>query len=78
MFDAADLIADGLEQGKQRGVDENHLVFGVVDDVGQLIGRQAEVQGMHDGAVAGNGEVQLQMAVAVPAQRADAITRLDA
>ena len=50
----------------------------MIDDVGQLIGSQAQVQSVQHRAVTGDGEVQLQMAKAVPAQRADAVAGLHA
>jgi hypothetical protein len=40
----------------------------VVDDVDQLIGGQADVQGVQDGAHTGGGEVDLQVAVGVPGE----------
>jgi hypothetical protein len=43
-----------------------------------LIAGQAQIQGVHDGAIARDGEVQLQMTEAVPAERADAVSLLDA
>jgi hypothetical protein len=78
VFDGGNLIADRLEQIEERGVHENDLILGVIDYVGQLIAGQAQIQGVHDGAIARDGEVQLQMAEAVPAERADAVARLDA
>ena len=57
---------------EQRAVDEDHLVLGVVDDVGELLGEQADVQRVQDAPGARRGEVQLQVAGAVPGERADA------
>ena len=36
----------GPQQPEQRAVDEDHLVLGVVDDVGELLGEQADVEGV--------------------------------
>ena len=55
------------------GLDENKdfEVVGVGDDVGDLIGVQARVDGVADRADARDAVVDLQMAVGVPGQRAD-------
>jgi hypothetical protein len=45
----------------------------VVDDVGDLLGEQPRIDGVADGADAGDGVVQLEVAVAVPRQRCDAV-----
>ena len=40
----------------------------MVDDIGDLIGEQARIDGVADGAHAGNGEIQFEMPVGVPGQ----------
>ena len=60
---------NGAHQRRERGVEQHHLVVGVVDDVGQLLGVQARVAGVHDHAAARHGVVRLQVAVVVPGQR---------
>ena len=60
------------EQAEQRAVDEDHLVVGVVDDVGELLGEQADVERVQDPAGARRREVQLEVAGGVPRERADA------
>ena len=66
------------QQREQRAVDEDHLVVGVVDDVGQLFGEQPDVEGVQHPAGARRGEVQLQVAVGVPRERGDASVGGDA
>ena len=56
---------------------ENDLIFGVVDDVGKLIRGQAEFECVDHRAIAGDGEVQLQMPEAVPAECSDAVARFE-
>ena len=53
-------------------------VLGVVDDVGQLLGREPDVQRVQHRPHAGDGEVGLQVALVVPAEGADPVALLDA
>ena len=76
---------DGLEGGlelldqRQEGqVEEQRRVLGVIGDVGDLLGEQPRIDGVADGADAGDGVVQLEMSIAVPGQRRHPVTRLDA
>jgi hypothetical protein len=68
----------GLDQRQEGHVEEQHLVFGVVGDVGDLVRVQARVHGVQHRARAADREVQLHVAVAVPGQRGDAVAGLDA
>ena len=56
------------QQAEQRAVDEDHLVLGVVDDVGDLLGEQADVERVQHPAGAGRREVQLEVAGGVPGE----------
>jgi hypothetical protein len=60
------------EQLHQRPVGEDHLVAGVVDDVAQLVGEQADVQRVQHTAGARRGEVELEVAGRVPRERGHA------
>ena len=55
-----------LEQGL---VDNNHLVLGIVDDVGELFREQSRVQGVDDRTHRGHRKVQLEVFALVPQQR---------
>ncbi len=57
--------------GKEVGVDEQHLVTGVVDDVREVAGDWRTLSVCNTRRLQGAGEVQLEMAAAVPRQRAD-------
>ena len=57
------------QQRRQRPVDEDHLVLGVVDDVGELLGEQPDVERVQHPPGARRGEVQLEVAGGVPAER---------
>jgi hypothetical protein len=67
------LIARTSEPSKKDG-----LILRVVEHVGDLIGEESNVDRMEDGPDHGNREVQLQVAVPVPRERGDAISRVDA
>ena len=67
-----------LDQGQKRQIKEQEPVFGVVDDVDELLGEQARVDGVADRAAPRNAVVQLQVAVGVPGQGPDSVAGLDA
>ena len=50
----------------------------MVDDVGELLLEQADVERVQHRADAGHGEVQLEMALVVPGERRHAVALLDA
>ena len=50
----------------------------MVDDVGDLLVEQPRVDGVADRAHAGDGVVELEVAIAVPGQRADPVAWRDA
>ncbi len=79
------VVPDALEapgelgQRRREGVvDEDHPVLGVVDDVGDLVGEQADVDRVQDGAEARHAEVELEVALAVPAEGRHPVALLDA
>ena len=76
MVDPADLLAQAFHQRQQRCVDEDHLVLGMVDDVGQLIRKEANVEGVYDRACARRAEVEFNMLVVVPSKGADSVAGL--
>ena len=67
-----------LPERQQAFVDEHGAVVGVVDDVGELVGVEAEVEGVEDAAHERDAEVGLEVRAVVPAERGDAIARPDA
>ncbi|CAI8900908.1 hypothetical protein EMIT0P218_30089 [Pseudomonas sp. IT-P218] len=70
--------SDELDQRQEGHVEEDVLVFGMIGDVGHLVFMQARVDGMHDGTHAADAVVQLQVTIAVPGKRSDAVGRLHA
>jgi membrane protein DedA with SNARE-associated domain len=66
------------EQPEQGPVDEDDLVLGVVHDVGDLLGEQADVERVQHPAAARGGEVQLEVVGRVPGERGHAAVGADA
>ncbi len=62
-----------LENRHDRVVDEDDAVLGVVDDVGELLGEQADVERVQHRTDARHRHVQLEVALVVPRERANAI-----
>jgi hypothetical protein len=77
-LDAGHAALELLEQRQDVGIDDDHLVLGVIDDVLEVVIRQADVQGVQHRAHARGGMVGLQMARAVPHERADPVADADA
>ena len=66
----AEGVDERPQQGEDRLVDEDDLVLGVVHDVGDLLGEQADVEGVHHPSAAGHAEVELEVPGGVPPERA--------
>ncbi len=73
-----ELLPHALDDRQQVQVDENDLILGMVGDVGHVLGRQPRIDGVQDGADAGDAEIELEMAVAVPGNGAHPVAELDA
>jgi hypothetical protein len=67
-----------LEPGNERLVHEEHAVGRVVHDVADLLREEPDVDGVQHGARRRHAEVELEMAMRVPRERADAVAGLDA
>ena len=70
------LVGELLPERQQRLVHDQSLVAGVRGDVAEVVRVQAQVEGVKDEAAAGDPEIGLQMLVVVPAERRDAVARL--
>ncbi len=66
MFDRSKSGHERLENRPQRSVTENHFVFGVIHDVGHLLGKQTKVQGVQHAARARCSKIQLEVPCRVP------------
>jgi hypothetical protein len=76
LADGGDARTDALHQRVEVLVEDEDLVLGVGHSVGDVLGGQAGVDGVEDRADAGDGEVHLQVAVAVPLNDAHPGSRL--
>src|SRR5437667_12887267 len=68
----------GTELFKQREkvlIHEDNGVLGMVGNVSDLVRRQAKVQRVQHGAVAGRAQIHLQMGVRVPRESRDPVSR---
>jgi hypothetical protein len=77
------VVAHALELGSElgqwlheRAVDEHDPVLGVVDDVDDLLGEEADVERVEHGAVGGHRHVELKVALRVPGERRHAVAAL--
>ena len=66
------------QNGSRHSSTMDDAVLGVVDDVGELVGVQAQVEGVEDAARERDAEVGLEVRSVVPAQRGDAVAGLNA
>ena len=78
LLDRREGVGVGFELLDELGIDEEHLVFGVVDGVLEVIVRQSHVAHVHRATEAGGREVQLQVTVVVQSDRSDPTAGLDA
>ena len=65
-----------LDQRREGEIEEQVSVLGVVDDVGDLLRKQPRIDRVQHRPRAGDAVVELQVAVAVPRERGDAIAGL--
>ena len=54
------------EQTEKGTIDEDHFVIGMVDDVGELFGKQPNVQGVQHPSRARRSEIQLKVPCRIP------------
>jgi hypothetical protein len=73
-----DLGGNRTDQPGEADIDEQHLIPGVIDDVGDVVRMQPRIDGVADRLHPRGGVVNLQMAIAVPGEGADPVLRADA
>jgi hypothetical protein len=71
--DSRYLVHQRLDQGHEAQVEKQPLILGVVDDVLDLLGEQARIDGMQHRAHTRNAVVQLHVTIAIPGQGGDTI-----
>ena len=69
------LVDQGLDNGHQVHVDKQHSVFGVIENILQLLREQSGVDGVANAADARRGVIHLVVAPGIPGQRRYAVTR---
>ena len=72
------VLVESLVDGEEHVVHQQEPILGVVHDVGEVLAREAGVERVQDAPGQRDGEVGLQVAGVVPAQRGDAVTGLQA
>ena len=77
-FTVVEFPRDLLDQRQEGYVEEQNLVAGVVDDVGDLLGEEPRIDRVDDRAAARDGVIKLVVAVGVPGERAHAVLMADA
>jgi len=77
-FDAWKLVGDFFQHRHEGDVGHHHAVLGVVDDPGDLIGKQSRIDCMADRANTHDAVPGLEMAPGVPRNGGDAVAELDA
>ena len=70
------LLSHTLQQRHQVAIDKDHLVLGIVDDKGELLSEQTQVERVQDRSQTRNGKIQLQVTIRVPAEGCDAVAWL--
>ena len=70
--------ANPREQRRERGVDDQHAIAGVIDDIRQFVGRKPQVERVQHRAGERRGEIGFEMLRMAPAQRCHAIAAADA
>jgi hypothetical protein len=65
MPDCCQFVLYGFDEEEKVFIDEEDLVFGMVDDIDQVFPGKTDIDGMQYGAVAGNAEIKFQVAVVV-------------
>ena len=78
LLNGIDAVADRFQDRQKFRVDQDHVIFGVIDGVENLLGGQADIDGMQHRTQHRHREKAFQIAVAVPIHHRDGIAGLDA
>ena len=76
-LDRRDAVADLLHDRQEARVDEEQPVLGIVDDPGDLLGEEARIDGVVDGAEAEQAVPDLHVAPMVPGERRGTLAELE-
>jgi len=75
--DRTHLVGEFSPQWQKTTIDDNDFVFGVIRNVPELVGVQAQIERMHDRADGGNPEICFEVRLMIPTKRRDTITGFD-
>ena len=78
LFDRLELVGELFQDRQESEIDHHHAVFGVIDDPGDLFGKQARIDGVIDRADAHDAVPGFEVPPGVPGQRRHAVAQLDA
>ena len=67
-----------LDQRREREIEEHDRIFGVADDVGELLVEQTRIDRVGDRAHARDRVVELEVAITIPGERSDPVSGNDA
>jgi hypothetical protein len=71
MLEVGKRVEQRGEQRDDRAINKDHLVIGVVYDIGQLLREQPDVQRVQHSAGTWSGEIQLEVTRRIPGKRGD-------
>ena len=77
-FDTRQLALERTDQRQQRRVDEQQSIRGVIDDELYLLREQSRIDRVQHGTHARHREIELEMPVIVPGERANPVARANA
>ena len=77
VLDVFERRCEGRQRRRERVVDEDDAILGVVDHVGDLLGEQPQVDRVQNRADARNREVALEVALRVPREGPDPLAARD-
>ncbi len=76
-LDGRQLVSDLLQKRHERQIDQHHAVFRVIDDPGDLIRKQARIDGVIDRADPHDAVPSLKVPPRIPGQGRDPVAELD-
>ena len=78
LLDRLEPVGELFQDRHESEIDHHHAVFGVIDDPGDLIGKQPRIDGVIDRADAHDAVPGFEMPPGIPSERRHAVAELDA
>ncbi len=76
-FDGGQFVRELFQQRNERQISQHHAVLGMIDDPGDLIVKQARIDGVIDRSDPHDAVPGLEMPPRVPGQRGDTVADAD-